>query len=380
VRITSLQHFLVLDRPRPALYVVIETEDGLSGVGEASINQLNRAAAGMLADLEPVVVGQDSREIERLWQLGWRRLFYRGGPVHGAALAAIDMALWDLKGKRAGLPVYELLGGLARDRVRLYVHIGGTTPEEAAAGAVRAVQAGYTAVRFSPFQATDGEGMHEHGEAHRLAVAQMAAIRKAVGESVEILLECHGRPDPHWAVLLGRAVEPYRPFLLEDPVRPENDEVLRRVRQQVAVPLASGERCHSKWEFRPLIEGGLVDYIRPDVCHCGGITEVRKVAAMAEAHQISLILHNVNGPVATAAGLHLAFALPNVTLVEAPWALEEIRSRVAWPYPRVENGYAFPPQGAGLGVTLDREALAAAPFQGRPLPDIRARDGSVQEW
>lgn len=379
MKITALKRDLVLDGPRPALYVRIETDEGLTGVGEATIHPAPRSAAGLLDDLEAIVVGKDPRQIERIWQLCWRRLFYRGGPVFGAAVAGIDMALWDLKGKQLGVPVYELLGGLSRDRVRLYVHVGGQTPEQSAESAAKAVAAGMTAVRCSPFQATDGESIHDHGTAVREAVRHMAAIREAVGEAADVLLECHGRLDPHWAVQLGRAVEPYRPFLIEDPIRPENDEALRNVRHHVSLPLASGERSHSKWDARVMIENEYIDYLRLDVCHAGGITEFRKIAGMAEAHHISLIPHNVSGPVATAAGLHLALALPNVAMLEAPWAVQPY-GVLASPYPRVENGWALPPQSNGLGVSLHTDAMAQAQFAGRLLPDIRALDGGVMDW
>lgn len=379
-RITGLRRFLFTDGGRPAVYVKIEAEGGLWGVGEATINAAPRAVAGLLDDLGALLLGHDATRIEFLWQHAFRRLFYRGGPVFGAALSGVDQALWDLNARTLGVPVYRLLGGLARDRVRLYVHIGGKTPEAAVRSAAEAVAAGFTAVRFSPVQSHDSEGIHDHAQAVRTAVRQMAAIREAVGDQVAVLLECHGRFDPEWAIALARQVEPYHPFLIEDPIRPENTASMARVRERTGLPLALGERAHSKWEFREMIEDELVNYIRPDVCHCGGITEMKKIAALAEAHQINLIPHNVAGPLGTAAGLHAALAIPNVAMLEAPWAWRPGETGVTGPLPTVETGYALPPEGVGLGVTFDEEAAARGTFTPRPLPEVRALDGSVRDW
>ncbi len=379
MRITAMRCFLVTDAGRVGVYVKIETNAGIHGVGEATIASSPRAIAGLLADLEPWVVGQDPTRIEFLWQRCYRRLFFRGGPITGSALSGIDQALWDLGGKALGVPVHRLLGGLARDRLRYYVHLGGDTPERAAESAVRAAAQGVTAVRFSPVQATDREGTHDHRAAVDRTVAYTRAIREAVGPDVDLLVECHGRFDPPWAVEVARRVEQYRPFFVEDPVRHEHRDAMAHVRAHAAVPFAMGERAHDKWEMRELIEREYADYLRPDVCNCGGITELRKIAAHAEAHHINLVPHNVAGPIGTAAGVHLAFACQNVAMIEAPWVGRDAAA-TAGPYPRVEGGYILPPDAPGLGVDLDEAACVAAPFAPRLLPDILAPDGSVRDW
>ena len=380
MRIREVKRFLVNDAGRVGVYVKIVTESGHYGIGEATIGAAPRAVMGLLDDLEVWLIGRDATRIEWLWQACYRRLFFRGGPVTGSALSGIDQALWDLQGRALGVPVHRLLGGLARDRLRFYVHIGGRTAEEAAASAARAVARGVTAVRYSPVQSADDTGIHDHRAAVNLAVAQTAAIREAVGPDVDLLLECHGRFDPAWAIELARRVEEYRPFFIEDPIRHENRDSLGGLRAQTPVPLAMGERAHDKWDIREMIEREHVNYIRPDVCNCGGITELKKIAAMAETHYVDLVPHNVAGPIGTAAGVHLAFACQNVAMIEAPWALREGVPTTAGPWPRVEGGYILPPEGAGLGVELDEAACAAAPFAPWVLPDIVAPDGSVRDW
>ncbi len=380
MRITAVKRFLVSDAGRIGVYVKIETASGFHGVGEATIAAAPRAVMGLLDDLEGWLIGRDASRIEFLWQQCYRRLFYRGGPIFGAALGGIDQALWDLQGRALGVPVHRLLGGLARDRLRYYVHLGGRTADEVAQSAIDAARRGVTAVRFSPVQATDAEGRHDHRAAVERAVAHTRAVREAVGPDVDLLLECHGRFDPPWAIELARRVEPYRPFFVEDPIRHEHRDGLAAVRAQTAAPLAMGERAHDKWELRELIEREYVNYVRPDVCHCGGITELRKIAALAEAHYIDLVPHNVAGPIGTAAGLHVAFACPNVALIEAPWASRPPAGGVAGPYPVVEGGYILPPDRPGLGVDLDEAACAAARFEPRLLPEILAPDGAVRDW
>ncbi|HEY8599859.1 MAG TPA: galactonate dehydratase [Thermomicrobiales bacterium] len=380
MRITAMKRFLISDAGRPTVLVKIETEGGLYGVGEATLGAAPRAVVGLLDDLAHWVVGQDARRIEFLWQQCYRRLFFRGGPVTGSALSGIDQALWDLAGKALGVPVYQLLGGLARDRLRYYVHIGGQTAEAAAASAQRAVARGATAVRFSAVQATDATGIHDHRAAVDRTVEHTRAIREAVGPDIDLLVECHGRFDPPWASEICERVAQYRPFFVEDPIRHEYRDGLVQLRGQTRVPLAMGERAHDKWDMRELVERDLVDYLRPDVCNCGGITELRKIAAQAEVHHINLVPHNVAGPIGTAAGIHLAFAVQNVAMIEAPWAGHDGAPGLAGPNPRAEGGYILPPEGPGLGVDFDEDAAAAATFAPWILPDIRALDGSVREW
>ena len=372
--------YLTMDCGNNALFLAIETDDGIVGYGEGTNHFMPQAPWGMLKDLCPYLIGQDPERIEYIWQMCHRRLFYRGGPATGAALAAIDMALWDVKGKAHDMPVYQLLGGLARDKVRLYGHVGGQTAAEAAEQARQRAEEGITAIRFRAFHSYDAIGLHDH----RLAVAQqveyLAAIREAVGDDVDLIVEAHGRYDPEWAVRLAEAIAPYRPFMLEDPIRHENPQALAQVRAKTSIPLATGERYHDKWDFGETIANRYVDYLRPDVCHCGGITEMRKIAAMGEAQMLNLIPHNNAGPLGTAASLHASLALNNVVLMEAPFVNGSRETDVVGPFPEVEEGYALPLSGPGLGVSLDEEMAASREFVPRTQPELKALDGSVRDF
>jgi galactonate dehydratase len=293
------------------------------------------------------------------------------------------MALWDIKGKLLEQPVYQLLGGLARDRVRLYGHVTGTSAEEIASQAAERVSRGITAVRYRGFHDADAQGHHSHHEGVAQQVAYLKAIREAVGPDTNIILECHGRYDLEWAVRLAEQAKPYDPYYIEDPIRHENPMVLAQLRQRTSIPIACGERYHSKWEFREVIVNNLVDYVRPDVCWCGGISEVMKVAALAETYYINLNLHNNAGPLGSAAALHAALAIPNLVLLEAPFVNSpnpERSNGIASGFPAVIDGYALPPENPGLGVTLDEEKAAGAEFVPRDQARLVDYDGSVRDW
>jgi galactonate dehydratase len=380
VKITAVKHYLTVDVRSNAVFIKIETDAGISGYGEATNHFLPNASLGMLEDLTPYLIGEDPERIEYLWQACFRRRFYRGGPSTGAAISAIDMALWDIKGKAYGVPVYQLLGGLARTRVRLYGHVTGRTAEEAADQARERVARGLTAIRFRAFHSYDDVDLHDHKLAVRQQIEYLAAIREAVGDDIDLILECHGRYDPEWAIEVARRAEPYHPFMIEDPVRHENPQALAQVRAHTSIPLATGERYHNKWEFRELIVNQYVNYLRPDVCHCGGITEMRKIAAMGETYYQSLILHNNAGPLGTAASLHAALAIPNVTLLEAPWANRDAETDVCWPYPEIVDGYALPLEGPGLGIEFDEDLAASKPFVPSLQPRLNGLDGSVRDF
>ncbi|MCJ7551956.1 MAG: galactonate dehydratase, partial [Anaerolineae bacterium] len=292
MKITNVELYLTSDVNSSAVFVQIETDAGITGYGEATNHFLPQSSFGMLKDLTPYLIGEDPERIEYLWQACFRRRFYRGGPATGAAISGIDMALWDIKGKAHDMPVYQLLGGLARKKVRLYGHVSGRTAGEIAEQARARVARGITAIRFRAFHSYDELDLHDHRMAVDQQVEYLAAIREAVGDEIDIILECHGRYDPEWAIELARRAEPYHPFVIEDPIRHENPQALAQVRAHTTLPLATGERYHNKWEFRELIVNQYVNYLRPDVCHCGGITEMRKIAALGETYYQNLILHN----------------------------------------------------------------------------------------
>ena len=362
-------------------FVKISTDAGITGYGDASNQFIPYSVEGMLKDLQPYLVGEDPQQIEYIWQTCFRRLFLRGGPTIGIALSGIDQALWDIKGKACGMPVYQLLGGLARNKVRVYGHVTGQTAAEAANQAKQRVAKGITAIRFRAFHSYDRENLHDHKLAVQQQIEYLAAIREAVGEEIDLILECHGRYDPVWALKLANLARQYNPFLIEDPIRHENPEALQWLRERTDIPLATGERYHNKWDCRETTINQYVDYLRPDVSWCGGISEIKKIAAMAEVYYISLIPHNNAGALGTAATLHAALNIPNITMIEAPWANGYTESKVVKPYPKIENGFALPLDGPGLGIEFDEAAAASIPFRAGGLqPRLNAKDGSVMDF
>ena len=383
MRITAMKTWLV---GPTGVYLKIDTDEGICGYGEATIPYFPQSALGMLKDLEQYLLGEDPFRIEYLWQSLFRDLFMRGGPTHMAAVSCVDMALYDLKGKALNLPVYELLGGLARDRVRLYGHVAGKTAAEMAAKAKALADTGCTMIRFRAFHDTDARREFDYASGVASQVEALDAIRAAVGPKVDLILECHGRYDLPWAVKLGRAIEPYNVFFMEDPLRQENPAMMSALRAQTAVPLATGERCHSRWDFRELFESYAINYARPDVCHCGGITELVKIASYAQIYGVAVVPHNTQGPLAMAAIMHASFAIDNIAVVEAVYCNpENFNARVeklANGWPLCQDGYSPPPKGPGLGVTVDEAALDAAQASFKPpvQPRLRAYDGSVRDW
>jgi galactonate dehydratase len=373
MRICEIEIFPV----RQFVYLKILTDDGLSGLGEASLNGRSLAVVEALNHVRDALVGQDATRIEHLWQKIFRGTFWRGGPVLQSALAGLDIALWDLAGKSLGVPTYRLLGGAARTKALAYCHAGGKNPEEIAADAKRLAEQGWKAVRIAPLSTMpDGfDPVAASGE----AVRSFAAVREAVGDDVEIIIDVHTRLSPPRAIELCNALAEYRPFFVEDPIRPENSGSYATLRAHTSVPIATGEQLHSKWEYRELIERELVDYLRVDVCHTGGLTEGRKIAAMGEVHHQDLALHYTGSPVSTASMLHLNLSVPNCAVQEhnpfAPWMNEVIRHDL-----KTEGGYLLLPEKPGLGVEIDERAAAAYPYETGVHKHWLKPDGSVQDW
>ena len=365
------------------VYVKIETDAGISGYGDATNHFLPHSVIGMLKDLKPYLLNEDPQRIEYLWQSCYRRRFQRGGPATGSAIAGIDQALWDIKGKACGMPVYQLLGGLAREKVRLYAGVTGLTAELAAESAKKLVARGITAIRFRAFHSYDAIDLHDHATAVDQQIEYLAALREAVGDDIDLLLECHGRYDPQWAIKLAGLAKPYNPFFIEDPIRHENPEALKYLRENTDIPIAIGERYHDKWDCRETLENQYATYLRLDINHCGGITEMKKAAAMAETYYIDLIPHNNAGAVGSTATLHAALAIPNVTMMESGQMLRinHPSEAVAGPFPKVVDGYALPPEAPGLGITVNEEAAAAVPFNDKVMqPRLKGIDGSVRDF
>jgi galactonate dehydratase len=356
-------------------FVEVETDAGLVGIGEASLEWRERAVAAAVDELSRLLIGQDPNLVEHHWQRMHRHGFWRGGVVLGSAMSGIDQALWDLKGKRLGVPVYDLLGGPTRQRVRLYTHVGGTSPEQAAEHAQALVARGYTALKMGVPRAAVAA---DERALLRTTVARVEAVRRAVGEEVDLMLDNHGQLAPGDAIELGRALAPFGLLFFEEPVPPDTPEALARVAAaQLPLRLATGERLFSKWDYRPVLQNGLVDVAQPDICHAGGLTELRKIAAMAEASYIKIAPHNPNGPVATMASVHLAASIPNFLILEM--AQQPLRDEVQRQGLTVKDGWAELPRLPGLGIELDAEVVAAHPYAPGDYDPAFYSDGSVAD-
>lgn len=334
---------------------------------------------GFIEDVKPLLIGQDATRIEYLWQVLFRGGFFPADRVGASAIAAIDTALWDIAGKAHGVPVYQLLGGLVRDKVVCYPHNRGEdgSIEGLVESCQQTVAQGYRFVRWG--LPTVGDVL-EPADAVRLVLRQCEAVRTALGDTVEICLDVHTRLDPADATTLCRAIEQYRPYFVEDPLRSEDTNAYRTLRARTGVPLAAGEQFAGKWEYRQLIEEDLIDYARIDPTLGAGITESKKIAGWCETHYINLAPHNPNGPVSTAACLQLCLACPNVGVLELPAPTGTVLPDVFPTVPRFERGYLLPPVQPGIGVEFNREVARRHPFQPTELPHLRRLDGSFTNW
>ncbi|MGI8554293.1 MAG: galactonate dehydratase [Dehalococcoidia bacterium] len=377
MKITGINTHIVWGGARNFLFVTVDTDEGIDGVGESGLTGRELAVEGAVRHMESLLVGEDPRRIEHLWQVMSRGGFFPAVGPMAAALSAIDIALWDIRGKALGVPVYDLLGGLSRDRVICYPHNNESGVEPLVESARRTWEEGWKFVRWG--LPPEGD-LLEPRQAIRTAVEQFDALRAALGDEVELCMDVHTRLDPSDAITLLRAVEAYRPFFMEDPVRSEEMQALKRVRAQTNVPIAVGEQFYSKWQFRQILEEDLTDYARVDLCLAGGITEAKKIAAIAEAHHIRLATHNPLGPVATAVCLHLNLVCPNVAVQEQPVRPGTVLTDVVPVQMVWSDGYLLAPTAPGLGVQFDREAAKAHPFQMANLPRFHRADGSFTNW
>jgi galactonate dehydratase len=379
VKITNIEAYPVWGGHRNFLFVVVDTDEGISGVGEAGLTGRELAVMGTLEHFRPLLVGQDPGRIEHIWQWLFRGGFFPAERVISAAISAIDIALWDIKGKALGVPIYDLLGGRVRDSVICYPHNVGHGSEIAplVESCLRTKEEGWKFVRWGLPE--DGSVL-EPARAVRTALRQFQAVREAVGDEIEITFDIHTRLDLPDALLLCREVEQYRPYFMEDPLRCENPDSFKTLRPRTGVPLAAGEQFSSKWEFRQLIEEELIDYARIDLCLVGGITEAKKIAGWCEAHYIKLAVHNPLGPVSSAACLQLNLAVPNFGVQEQPRKPGEVLADVVPVQPEWRDGSLLPPTRPGLGIEFDREAARSHPFRMTELPQLRRLDGSFTNW
>ena len=378
MKIREVKTFAVFAQSRNWVFVKIYTDEGIDGVGEASLEGKTETMLAAVEELSRYLVGKDPRDIEFHCQSMYRQAFWRGGPVLNSAISGVEQAMWDILGKSLGVPVHRLLGGPCRDRIRVYANTGGgETPEQIAERANLAVEKGYNAIKFCPVsRARPLEGV----EFLRRAAATMKAARDAVGENVDILLDLHGRLSPAVAIQVAEELAPYRPFFLEEPCLPENVDALARVAHAVNTPIATGERLFTKFGFREVLEKQAAAVIQPDICHCGGIFEARKIAAMAETYYVGVAPHNPLGPVCMAASLQLDACCPNFLLQE--YRMDRVPGEEAMvEEPLVlENGYAPVPTKPGLGIELKEEEMLKHPYQPVDLPPLFHEDGAVADW
>jgi galactonate dehydratase len=376
LRITDIKSFVV-GLGRNHVFVKVETNQGIHGIGEAYSCGPDQATVAAINDFKDWLVGQDPRNIEHLWAMMYNFSRFPGGSVINAAISGIEHALWDIAGKAAGLPVYRLLGGKCREKVRVYQGIGGAEPGQLAENARAVVEKyGYTAVKMSPHP----PGMHAapYNAVTRAAGERIRAVRDALGPDADIAVDIHAMFfELSRAIRVARAIEPYQPFWLEEPIRPENVDVMAKLASHVSIPLASGECNYTKFEFQRILQAQALDIIQPDICLCGGVLEMKKIAAMAEAHYVVVAPHNPMGPVANVVNTHFAASTPNFLILEyTPDDVPPRRDLVREPL-AVHGGYLPIPDKPGWGIELNEEAFRHYP----PKPwrrgfGIRA-DGSV---
>lgn len=385
-------------RTRPVdrwLFVEVETDAGIIGIGESGTWGFLEASEGAIETFKRYLIGKDPLRIDHHWQYMYRNAHFRGAAIMGA-ISAIDVALWDIAGKHFDAPVYQLLGGKCRDRARVYVHVLGETAEDLVEGCIAAKEQGFTAVgHLSPLLDEPRTEPYFETQAGmvRRAADRVRRYREAVGDDVDLCIEIHRRLDPHEAIQLGREIEQYHPMFYEDPIQPDNFDEMAAVARKVDIPIATGERLHTAQEFEMLLKRDAVSYVRPDVCLAGGITHVKKIAAVAEAHDASVVPHNPLGPVSTAACLQIAAAIPNFSIQEYPFrptdgsagdGADNSADGGEAPGERFmkssfdcEDGFVSIPDGPGIGIELDRDALDAASYEPRTFRTRLHEDGSV---
>ncbi len=383
MKITQVELFKV---PPRWLFVKISTDDGLVGWGEPIVEGRADTVRTAVEELGVYIIGKDPAPIEDIWQVLYRGGFYRGGPILMSAISGIEHALWDIKGKRLGLPVHELLGGPVRDKMRVYAWIGGDRPADVAAQALVRVEAGYSAVKMN---ATEEMTWIDSAQKVLQAAERVAAVRSAVGYDIGLAVDFHGRVHRGMAKMIAKELDPFKLLFIEEPVLPENNEALAEIAKHTSTPIATGERMFTRWGFKSLLASGLVDVIQPDLSHAGGIWETRKIAAMAEAYDVAVAPHCPLGPITLAASLQLDFCTPNAFIQEQALEIHYHQSTTdlldVLVDPSVfhyQNGFVSRPTGPGLGIEINEEKVRELDRSGHNWhsPVWRNEDGSVAEW
>lgn len=392
MKITSVKTFVCNARMRNWIFVKVNTDQpGLWGWGEATLEWHTRAVVGAIEDLSELIVGEDPRRVEHLWQMMYRQHFWHSnGIVRGTAISGIDLALWDILGKIAGMPCHQLWGGKVRDYIRLYGHLGGGRMEDFygvkaddaqrfAELAQEAVQEGFTAFKsmaVPPTMTLEGT------KPVRYAEDAVAAMREAVGEGIDIMVDCHARPTPAMGLLFAKALEPYNLYFFEEPCWPETPGGLMDIQRAVKTPIASGERLIGLHDFHQLMKDRAVSVLQPDITHCGGLTQARRIAALAETYRISLAPHNPQGPISTSASLEFGFSTPSYLICES------VHKDVPWRADVVEEGYeidtkgrmVYPNEQPGLGIKVNEKEIKKHPFKQELPQQVFYKDGSVGDW
>jgi len=384
LKITDVKTIVTCPR-RNYVIVKILTDEGTYGLGDATLNGRELAVAEALRKhIAPLLIGKNPDRIEDIWQYIFRGTYWRGGPVLMTALSGVDMALWDIKGKRAGLPVYSLLGGKTREKVRVYMHVHGKDFEEALEKCRGLIKTGCTALRVSVDMPDLPPGRWEPKRYLAILPKFISYLRDNLGDDVDLLHDVHERVNPIQACQLARELEPYKMFFLEDPVRPEYKETFRLIRQHTSIPLAMGELYFTKWDCLPLITEQLIDFIRVDLVHVGGITEAKKIAAIAEPYYVETAFHGPGdiSPIAHAANVHVDMSIPNFGIQEFV-DLEKTFPQIKEVFkggPEYKNGHVTVKEEPGLGVDIDEDAAEKYPYKQSFLPTLRRLDGSVTDW
>ena len=387
MKITKVSTVVVNANMRNWIFVKVETDQaGLIGWGEATLEWKTATVVGAVEDCSRFIIGEDPARIEHLYQMMYRQYFWKVGIEGMSAISGIEQALWDIKGKVLGVPVYELLGGRVRDRVRCYNHLGGglmtsmyesSEPQQFAERASFVKEMGYTAIKFMAVPRTEPvEGVRSV----KYAASLVKAVRDAVGDEMDLMVDLHARCWPAMAIQYCQAFEPYGLLWFEEPCPTEDIEATCEVTRKSRIPIATGERLVTRYQFREVLEKRACHIIQPDLSHCGGLWEARKIAAMAEAYSIAVAPHNPNGPLATAVAIHYALATPNWMIQEmltsdVPWRNDVLTSPI-----EVVNGYIAPPTGPGLGVDINEKEAAKYPFKPEAEQRYFHPDGAVADW
>lgn len=382
MKIAKIELFKI---PPRWLFLKITTENGIEGWGEPVVEGKADTVKAAVIEMAGYIIGKDARNVEDIWQLLYRGGFYRGGPILMSAISGIDQALWDIKGKALGVPVYELLGGRVRDKMKVYSWIGGDKPSHVVEGALKRIKDGYLAVKMNACSEME---WIDTPKKIQDAVACIQSVREAIGYEIGLGIDFHGRVHKGMAKGFMKDLEFLKPMFIEEPILSENKEIFVHLAKYTSTPIATGERLFSRWDFKPLFDQGVIDIIQPDLSHAGGISEVKKIAAMAEAYDIALAPHCPLGPISFASALQIDFCSINAIIQETSMGIHYNEEADLLDYLKnpevfqVREGYIDHPKLPGLGILINEEKVREMSAKGHDWrnPIWKNRDGSITEW